>query len=82
MIRAAEARNIAPIVRVYSHEPALLLKVLELGAEGISFQVLGMPLISERPSMPSTILRSEDEARADTPASRATTRGDPSFPSM
>ena len=36
MIRAAEARDIAPIVRVYSHEPALLLKVLELGAEGIS----------------------------------------------
>ena len=36
MIRAAEARRISPIVRVYSHEPALLLKVLELGAEGIS----------------------------------------------
>jgi 4-hydroxy-2-oxoheptanedioate aldolase len=36
MIRAAEARGISPIVRVYSHEPALLLKVLELGAEGIS----------------------------------------------
>jgi 2-keto-3-deoxy-L-rhamnonate aldolase RhmA len=36
MIRAAEARRISPIVRVYSHEPALLLKVLEQGAEGIS----------------------------------------------
>jgi 4-hydroxy-2-oxoheptanedioate aldolase len=36
MIRAAEARRVAPIVRVYNHEPALLLKVLELGAEGIS----------------------------------------------
>jgi 4-hydroxy-2-oxoheptanedioate aldolase len=36
MIRAAEARRISPVVRVYSHEPALLLKVLELGAEGIS----------------------------------------------
>jgi 4-hydroxy-2-oxoheptanedioate aldolase len=36
MIRAAEARRISPIVRVHSHEPALLLKVLELGAEGIS----------------------------------------------
>jgi 4-hydroxy-2-oxoheptanedioate aldolase len=36
MIRAAEARRISPIVRAYSHEPALLLKILELGAEGIS----------------------------------------------
>jgi 4-hydroxy-2-oxoheptanedioate aldolase len=36
MIRAAEARRISPVVRVYSHEPALLLKVLEMGAEGIS----------------------------------------------
>jgi 4-hydroxy-2-oxoheptanedioate aldolase len=36
MIRAADARRISPIVRVYSHEPGLLLKVLELGAEGIS----------------------------------------------
>src|SRR6187200_3472474 len=35
MIRAAEARRISPIVRVYNHDPALLLKVLEMGPEGI-----------------------------------------------
>jgi len=33
MIRAADSRGIAPVVRTYSHEPALLLKILELGAE-------------------------------------------------
>jgi 2-keto-3-deoxy-L-rhamnonate aldolase RhmA len=36
MIRAAEARRIFPVVRIYANEPALLLKILELGAEGMS----------------------------------------------
>jgi 4-hydroxy-2-oxoheptanedioate aldolase len=36
MIRAADARGIAPVVRVYDHDPSLLLKVLELGAEGLA----------------------------------------------
>jgi 4-hydroxy-2-oxoheptanedioate aldolase len=36
MIRAAEARGVAPIVRVHDAEPSILLKVLDLGAEGIS----------------------------------------------
>lgn len=35
MIRAAEARGIASLVRTYDHDPALLLKILELGAEGL-----------------------------------------------
>src|SRR5919107_601754 len=35
MILAAEARGIAPLVRTYDHDPALLLKILELGAEGL-----------------------------------------------
>lgn len=36
MIRAADARGIAPVVRVYDPHASLLLKVLELGAEGIA----------------------------------------------
>jgi 4-hydroxy-2-oxoheptanedioate aldolase len=36
MIRAAEARGIAPIVRVYDRHPGLLLKILDMGAEGLS----------------------------------------------
>jgi 4-hydroxy-2-oxoheptanedioate aldolase len=36
MIRAADARGISPVVRVHDHHPSILLKVLELGAEGIS----------------------------------------------
>jgi 4-hydroxy-2-oxoheptanedioate aldolase len=36
MLRAADAGGAAAIVRVHMHEPSLLLKVLELGAEGIS----------------------------------------------
>jgi 4-hydroxy-2-oxoheptanedioate aldolase len=36
MIRAADARGIAPIVRTHDHHPSILLKILELGAEGIS----------------------------------------------
>lgn len=35
MVRAAEARGIAPLVRTYDHHPALLLKILELGAEAL-----------------------------------------------
>jgi 4-hydroxy-2-oxoheptanedioate aldolase len=35
MIRAADARGVAPLVRTYSHEPALLLKILEMGAEAL-----------------------------------------------
>jgi 2-keto-3-deoxy-L-rhamnonate aldolase RhmA len=35
MIRAADALRIAPVVRVYDCVPSLILKVLELGAEGI-----------------------------------------------
>ena len=82
MIRAAEARDIAPIVRVYSHEPALLLKSWNWGPKAFRSPASGMPPISERPSMPSTTLRADDEARADTPASRATTRAAPSFRTM
>src|SRR4029079_7235998 len=36
MLRAADAGGLAPIVRMYAHEPSVILKVLELGAEGIS----------------------------------------------
>lgn len=36
MIRAADARCISAIVRVHAHDPQLILKVLELGPEGIS----------------------------------------------
>ena len=36
MLRAADAGGTSPIVRLYTHEPEIILKVLELGAEGIS----------------------------------------------
>jgi 2-keto-3-deoxy-L-rhamnonate aldolase RhmA len=36
MIRAADSGGISTIVRVHDHHPSILLKVLELGAEGIS----------------------------------------------
>lgn len=36
MLRAADAGGTSAIVRMHNHEPSLLLKVLELGAEGIS----------------------------------------------
>lgn len=36
MIRAADAGGTHPIVRVHTHEPSFLLKVLDMGAEGIS----------------------------------------------
>jgi 4-hydroxy-2-oxoheptanedioate aldolase len=36
MIRAADARGVAPVVRVHDHHPSLLLKVLELGAQGLA----------------------------------------------
>jgi 4-hydroxy-2-oxoheptanedioate aldolase len=36
MIRAADAGGIAPIVRVHDHDASLMLKVLDLGAQGIS----------------------------------------------
>ena len=35
MIRAADALGVAPVVRVHDRVPSLILKVLELGAEGI-----------------------------------------------
>lgn len=37
MQRAADAVGTSTIVRVYDHDPKLILKILELGAEGISF---------------------------------------------
>lgn len=37
MQRAADAAGVATIVRVHDHDQKLILKVLELGAEGISF---------------------------------------------
>jgi 4-hydroxy-2-oxoheptanedioate aldolase len=36
MLRAADAGGASPVVRMYTHEPSVILKVLELGAEGIS----------------------------------------------
>ncbi len=36
MLRAADAGGISAVVRLHSHEPSLILKVLEMGAEGIS----------------------------------------------
>jgi 4-hydroxy-2-oxoheptanedioate aldolase len=36
MIRAADAGGTAPLVRVHTRDPAILLKVLEMGAEGIN----------------------------------------------
>jgi len=36
MLRAADVGSVSPIVRLYTHDPSLILKVLELGAEGIS----------------------------------------------
>jgi 4-hydroxy-2-oxoheptanedioate aldolase len=35
MVRAAEAGGAAPLVRIHGRDPALILKVLELGVEGI-----------------------------------------------
>jgi len=40
MIRAADAGGTAPLVRVHSRDPAILLKVLDLGAEGINLPVV------------------------------------------
>lgn len=40
MIRAADAGGTAPLVRVHSRDPEMLLKVLELGAEGINLPVV------------------------------------------
>ena len=36
MIRAADAGGIPPLVRVHTRDPDILLKVLEMGAEGIN----------------------------------------------
>jgi 4-hydroxy-2-oxoheptanedioate aldolase len=36
MIRAADAAGAAPLVRVYTRDPAILLKLLDMGAEGIN----------------------------------------------
>lgn len=36
MVRAADAGGVSPIVRLHTHEPSLILKVLDLGAEGLS----------------------------------------------
>ena len=36
MLRAADAGGVSPVVRLHTHEPSVILKVLELGAEGIS----------------------------------------------
>src|SRR5262249_53218799 len=36
MVRAADAAGVAPIVRMHTLDQSLILKVLELGAEGIS----------------------------------------------
>ena len=36
MLRAADAGGTCPIVRLHKHDPSLILKVLDLGAEGIS----------------------------------------------
>jgi 2-keto-3-deoxy-L-rhamnonate aldolase RhmA len=37
MQRAADAAGISTIVRIYDHDPNLILKILEIGPEGISF---------------------------------------------
>jgi 4-hydroxy-2-oxoheptanedioate aldolase len=36
MLRAADAGGTSPVVRLHTHEPSVILKTLELGAEGIS----------------------------------------------
>jgi 4-hydroxy-2-oxoheptanedioate aldolase len=36
MIRAADAGGTSPLVRVHTRDPAILLKVLEMGAEGVN----------------------------------------------
>jgi 4-hydroxy-2-oxoheptanedioate aldolase len=40
MIRAADAGGAAPLVRVHSRDPAILLKVLDMGAEGINLPLV------------------------------------------
>jgi 4-hydroxy-2-oxoheptanedioate aldolase len=40
MMRAADAAGAAPLVRVHSRDPALLLKVLDMGAEGINLPLV------------------------------------------
>jgi 4-hydroxy-2-oxoheptanedioate aldolase len=40
MIRAADAGGTSPLVRVHSRDPAVILKVLELGAEGINLPLV------------------------------------------
>lgn len=40
MIRAADAGGTAPLVRVHSREPEILLKVLDMGAEGINLPLV------------------------------------------
>src|SRR5688572_15080372 len=41
MLRAADAGGVASIVRMYTHDANVILKVLELGAEGISLPGVG-----------------------------------------
>ena len=36
MLRAADAGGLSPVVRSYTHDPSVILKILDLGAEGIS----------------------------------------------
>ena len=44
MLRAADAGGVSSIVRMHAHDPALILKILELGAEGICLAgVTGAP---------------------------------------
>jgi 4-hydroxy-2-oxoheptanedioate aldolase len=47
MLRAADASGVAPIVRMQALDPSLILKVLELGAEGLSLPgIMGVSDIS------------------------------------
>ncbi len=43
MVRAADAAGVSPIVRLHTHEPSLILKVLDLGAEGLSLPNMKSP---------------------------------------
>lgn len=81
MLRAADAAGVAPIVRMHTHNPSLILKVLEVGAEGISLPgvtgaddiraavaAMYYPPVGERGSCGHTRVGGYNSNRSDFPA--------------
>ena len=80
MLRAADASGVASIVRIYALDPSLILKVLDLGAEGISLpgvmgaddirkavQALYYPPLGQRSSCGHTRVGGYNSRRAEFP---------------